>query len=149
MKVFEKGKRITDLELMLEAAKFYEKKLHIVSKVPIKIIFTDQYMGNKFLGKCFSFKKCHLIYIRKTMDTSDKLKILAHELTHVKQHIHNEYVFVQNKFTKKFDVVTKGKVVGRMEDYEYKKRPWEIEAKRNEERLYKKFIQDKTNASEC
>jgi len=70
------------------------------------------------------------------MSEKQTIKTLAHEFTHVKQYAYGEIDELGTKWlSRKLD----------HDSVPYYKRPWEKEAFRNEERLYKKWLQMKNS----
>jgi len=82
----------------------------------------------------------HTIYINKNIlgNRYKLLKTLMHELVHIKQYISGKMSWVKyNSKSEKVFVFWKQKKMGEFSDLEYYSSPWEIEARKIEDRMWK------------
>ena len=119
----------------ITAAKFFLEKMGIDhSKIQIAIVFKDKMNGDDgFTTQSPKNPKQFLINLKKGHPKADLLRLIAHEMTHVKQLVNGDL---------KFDFEN-GKILWKGKDFDvdktpYRKRPFEIEAFKEE----KKYIQD-------
>jgi hypothetical protein len=79
------------------------------------------------------------VSIDSALSFEDKLSILSHELTHVKQYAKGELSY---NYKNADQAIWKGKYV--MEDtYPYEKQPWEIDAAKGELKLLDELLKNK------
>lgn len=116
--------------------------------------FVSKYVGDRYkfaidfvarglsreglFGSCSILDSCYrprefIVEIHNRLDEDAYLKVLFHELIHVKQRILREHVTKYNKNYWYSRIVP--------EDTLYEDEPWEIEAHNNEERIYREFIE--------
>lgn len=137
-------------EFYLDFVKFCLKKMYIKPNLELR------FKKNGFSKNCVGFvstdyeNKRYVIHLKHDHSSiKQNLEVIAHELTHVKQFIFNQY-YLQDSFH-----LWNGEKIISCEDYdtidkslndddesfdEYLQFPWEIEAFENEEKLLKSYL---------
>jgi hypothetical protein len=112
-------------ELLFTPARIYQLELTIKYKSldVFGLVYIDSY---NLKGKPDSF----IIEVNRQLDTTDKLKTLAHEMVHVKQY---SLGYLNESMTR-----WRGKKIP--QNLEYENKPWEIEAELYGLNLYESFV---------
>lgn len=126
-------------DMVYDASNFYAKQLKI-ENVNFRIISSND-LPEKIEG-CVIFEENEylskpnaLIKIRKNLKRNNLLKVLAHEMTHVKQYAKKELIY---HHTNHYE--WKGKCFEDIQKIHYYQRAWEKEAIQIESDLYHKFL---------
>lgn len=142
IKVYGKSPKITKQELK-KATRFFGSKLlrkDTYNQIDLEIILTKPEDG--FDGFCewsvTNYRpKDFLITINNKKCKKTILKILAHEMVHLRQFTTNQlfqYYYNDERMRWKKDIMS-------LDDVKYNDRPWEIEANELEEVLYNEYIE--------
>ena len=140
IKTKKKNKNISKMELMYMTQFLAENILgkRLAANVSLTIHF------KKLKKNHWAYCEAYMLDGRKyrdfTLEVNKKLKrkklikTIAHELVHVKQYARNEFDHKSG-----IDYKWKGSIVS-IEDKDYVKMPWEVEARSYEEPMYEKYI---------
>lgn len=115
-----------------------KRRLDIIVRFDPKLLL-DSNMSGSCLAEDEAVNRRHyefVIHIDDTMSIQDKLSILAHELTHVRQYSSGQLLYDQRDPS----VSIWDGVRFHDDDLEYDDQPWEIDAVENEIRLYKELL---------
>ena len=127
---------------------FMNDKFNMKPTIIVKKKDKDGYGGNIVLSDTAVKKKRFYLYFNPNYSYKDIIRIMLHELTHVKQVYKGELLpSSDDKFImwkgKEYISVTDYKRAMRKGGTEYMNFPWEVEAEQNMKKLYNKFIRSK------
>ena len=137
-------------DVVQDAVDHFAKRLHIPSTTILTIRFADlkQQLGYVDLPTITSFltkPPRKLVISIRELDFSTNvavlLRILAHEMVHVKQVVDGNLKVMYNGDSKDFVVFWRGNALGIwMKDVSYTEAPWEVEANSKEPDLVNSFV---------
>lgn len=120
-------------------SKLMSKQLVSTLDITINLKTMSEYDGLSLPRYVYRSKK-FTIWIDPTMDRDAQIKVLAHELTHIKQWARGEFYELSDGISYSW----KGKRI-RPKAEDYWLLPWEVEANGYQESLYEDYNQHATN----
>lgn len=139
MEIVVKGGSKLEKQLVRSISKFIQET-YFPRRKAVKIDFKITRMmasGEGYNGLCYRQDKAgeFEIFIDRSMSAKDFIKVVIHEMIHVKQYLLRELVDRKNKDSYK----TYWKGVDHTST-EYENQPWELEAYELQEKMYPKFL---------
>lgn len=139
----EKGKGRKHNMVMVLGARFFADMLMTKEQqkgVKVKVVIDPHKLSRNTLGIVYErdgTTKPYIVILKSEMNFMQKLKVLAHEMVHVKQYATGQLWSYYRAEVKR--VVWKGEELGAWTQIPYMARPWEIEAFSMEKGLMDKW----------
>ncbi len=130
VKLLRIGSKLGDNDIVIKFVKKYRY---------LKATDYAMYMVNVVKRPNNSFKSNHEIIVNKKILYSDKRlsMTLMHELVHIKQVLDSKLAYVQYRTGTGIFAFWKKSKLGKLDDLDYWSRPWEVEARKIEEQMWK------------
>jgi hypothetical protein len=119
-------------DLLMEACKFYAKEMmgaRLANLLQVKMNPTGSKRQRKFV-----------ITLNGKFDMNTQLKMLSHEMIHVRQKAKDQMQWRWNEKNMCLMVRWMNNALVRSNEIPYRERPWEVEAYKYQEHYYKMFI---------